>query len=105
MRTHPILLRALEVDKAAALAAITEVTPLIMTTAVAFVTDELKRARRNGYESPVPDEAIAQILVRLLHSLVLFPDAPPVLTTDDDLAKFARASITPLLLAHTTTTP
>lgn len=76
MRNHPILVRALEVDRAAALLAIADVTPAIMNAANAFVVAEIRRARLNGYAVPVEEQALAGLTVRLVHSLVVFPDAP-----------------------------
>jgi AcrR family transcriptional regulator len=97
MRSHPILVRALQIDKAGALLAISEITAPVMEAAVDFVLDEIGLAHDNEYRFPIADEAVAQIVVRIIHSLVLFPDAPPVLTTEADLTDYARTTIAPLL--------
>lgn len=97
MRNHPILVRALEVDRAAALLAIADVTPAIMNAANAFVVAEIQRARLNGYAAPVEEQTLAGLTVRLVHSLVVFPDAPPVLRTAEELAEYVRTNFAALL--------
>lgn len=97
MRNHPILVRAMEVDKAAALLAIADVTPLVVSAANAFVLDEIRRVRQIGHTESIPEEALAGVIVRFVHSLVVFPDGPPVLRTDEELAEFVRTSFAALV--------
>ncbi|MUM15812.1 hypothetical protein BI330_05445 [Mycobacterium sp. CBMA 623] len=97
MRNHPIVVRALEVDRAAALLAIADATAAVMNAANAFVVDEIHRARRGGCIVPIQDEVLAGVTVRLVHSLVVFPDAPPVLKTDQELAEYVRNNFSVLL--------
>ncbi|WP_078282525.1 TetR/AcrR family transcriptional regulator [Mycobacteroides franklinii] len=97
MRNHPILVRALEVDRAAALLAIADVTPMVMSAANAFVLDEIHGAQRKGHTVPIQEQVLAGLAVRLVHSLVIFPDAPPVLKTDEELADYVRTNFAALL--------
>lgn len=98
MRTHPILVRALEVDKAHALLTIANITDDVIAAAVAFVIEEVDKARTIGHvTAPADVRATAELLVRFIHSMVLYPTAPPILTTDEDLANFARGFVKPLL--------
>jgi AcrR family transcriptional regulator len=101
MRNHPIVTRALEVDRAAALLAMADVTPAVMHAATAFVIDEFERATAAGYRPSIPPAALAEITVRLVHSLVVFPDGPPVLTTADELAGYFRTNIAPIWSSST----
>lgn len=97
VREHKLLRRALAVDKEVVLAALT----VDGTAALAMaqqVMQELFRETRAAYdlEPDASDETRTAILARLIHSLVLMPDAPPVLRTAAELRAFATAHVVPL---------
>ncbi|MUL67449.1 hypothetical protein BOO86_23445 [Mycobacterium sp. CBMA 234] len=96
MRNHPILTRTLEVDRAAALLAIADVTPVMIKAASDFVVDEIQRAGSLGYRPSIPADALAEMTVRLVHSLVVFPDGPPALATAEELTDYFRTNIAPV---------
>jgi AcrR family transcriptional regulator len=96
LRTNPILQKALAVDVEETLAAITVDAADVVSLATAFVSDQIVTTR--GRHATHQDaEELAGIIVRLVHSLVLTPDAPPRLRTDAELRAFAARHLVPLI--------
>jgi AcrR family transcriptional regulator len=99
LRAHPLLRQALAVDPDDALTWLTRDGADILTIATSFVTAQIRTASA-AITDPVArahHETISAIIVRLEHSLVLTPDAPPNLKTDAELWAFAHAYIAPLV--------
>lgn len=94
LRSNPILVKLLAVDRDQTLAAITVGAGDILALATAFVAEELF-ATAGAVREP---ETVAGMVVRLVHSLVLTPDAPPVLREEPELRAFAAAYLVPALL-------
>lgn len=97
IRDNPLLRRALAVDRDAVLPAIT-VDGGPMLTMAHHVVQELFRETQQAYDIPAADtdDVRTAMLTRLIHSLVLIPDAPPLLQTTADLRAFATAHVVPL---------
>ncbi|MFX0580285.1 hypothetical protein [Nocardia nepalensis] len=77
------------------LPAVTVEAAEVITLATTFVTEQIIAV------GPArPDEApeLAAIVVRLMHSLTLTPDAPPLLRTESELREFAQRRIVPLVM-------
>jgi len=94
LRTNPILVRLLAVDREQTLAAITVGAGDILALATAFVAEELF-ATPGTLGDP---RTVAGMIVRLVHSLVLTPDAPPHLRDESELRDFAAGFLVPFLL-------
>ncbi|WP_245649641.1 TetR/AcrR family transcriptional regulator [Nocardia shimofusensis] len=97
LRTNPILVKLLAVDRDQTLAAITIGAGDILALATAFVAEQLF-ATTGAVRDP---ETLAGMIVRLVHSLVLTPDAPPRLRDEPELRAFAAGYLTPVLLRTT----
>jgi AcrR family transcriptional regulator len=97
LRSHPLLRRALTIDRSDSLEQLTIASAGILELATDFVLEMVAEAKA-GYGVPpsASDPATAALLVRLLHSLVLIPDAPPRLRTTTELRQFAREQLVPL---------
>lgn len=97
VREHKLFRRALAVDRDAVLPAITVDGGAMLAMAHQVIL-ELFRETQRAYGLPAAgtDEARTAILARLVHSLVLIPDAPPVLRTSEELRTFATAHVLPL---------
>ncbi|MGV9751607.1 TetR/AcrR family transcriptional regulator [Nocardia farcinica] len=98
LRTNPILVKLLAVDRDQTLAAITVGAADILALATAFVAEQILATDRGVRDA----HTVAGMIVRLVHSLVLTPDAPPLLRTEADLRTFAGEHLVPLLLPEDT---
>ncbi|WP_083884217.1 TetR/AcrR family transcriptional regulator [Nocardia higoensis] len=94
LRTNPILMKLLAVDRDQTLAAITVGAGDILALATAFVAEELF-ATTGAVRDP---RTVAGMIVRLVHSLILTPDAPPRLRDEPELRAFAAGYLVPVLL-------
>src|SRR5690348_2619042 len=88
LRTHPLLHQVLKVDAGEILPMLTVGGGPVLDLATDYVAGLITEARGAG-EPSVADQQTAAIAVRLAHSLVLVPAAPPVLTTLEELREFA----------------
>lgn len=97
LRGHQLLRRALAVDRESVLPAITIDGGAVLTMAHQVMLG-LFRETQQAYDLPATDtdEARTAVLARLIHSLVLIPDAPPQLRTSEDLRAFAIEHVVPL---------
>ncbi|MFI9410112.1 TetR/AcrR family transcriptional regulator [Nocardia gamkensis] len=96
LRAHPILRKILTVDREYTLATITVDAAGSLALATQFVAHEIL-AVRPGHHHDSTIDATAAMIVRLIHSLVLIPDAPPQLRTQADLRDFAAGHLVPLV--------
>jgi AcrR family transcriptional regulator len=93
LREHPILNRILELDRDLSLAWLTvDSGPVIELTAnfIATLMPDDHPTAKNAASRLTS----AAILIRLIQSFVLIPDALPVLGTYSDLLNFARTNLT-----------
>ncbi|MEV6059959.1 helix-turn-helix domain-containing protein [Nocardia asteroides] len=96
LREHPILRKTLAVDREHTLATITVDAAASLTLATEFVAHEIL-AVRPGQPRDDTVDVTAAMIVRLIHSLVLIPDAPPQLRTRADMRDFADRHLVPLI--------
>lgn len=96
LRSHPVLHKALAVDRERTLAAVTVDAGDILNLATVFVAQEILAVRTGG-DQLHDVEPLAGMLVRLVHSLVLIPGTPPRLDTDEALRDFATRYLVPLV--------
>ncbi|QLY30576.1 TetR/AcrR family transcriptional regulator [Nocardia huaxiensis] len=100
LRDHPLLRRLFAVDREEILVWLTLEAGEILRIATAFVTAQTETARTQ-LGLPGDDRAAfyAATVVRLIHSLVLTPDAPPLLDSEAELRDYAVRYLQPLLTA------
>jgi AcrR family transcriptional regulator len=97
LRENRLLRRALAVDRESVLPAITVDGAAVLTMAHQVMLG-LFRETQQAYDIPAADtdDARTAIVARLVHSLVLIPDAPPALRTPEELRAFATEHVLPL---------
>ncbi|MFG3522222.1 TetR/AcrR family transcriptional regulator [Nocardia nova] len=96
LRANPILRKILAVDREHTLAAITVDAAESLSLATDFVAREILAVRAVD----VGGDAVgttAALIVRLIHSVVLVPEAPPHMQTETALREFAADYLVPLI--------
>ncbi|WP_433593059.1 TetR/AcrR family transcriptional regulator [Nocardia sp. CA-145437] len=100
LRDHPLLRRLFAVDRDEVLGWLTLEAGEILRIATAFVTAQVSAGRVElGLTGDEQAEFYATTIVRLIHSLVLTPDAPPLLDSEERLRAYAVRYLQPLLTA------
>ncbi|WP_433564934.1 TetR/AcrR family transcriptional regulator [Nocardia sp. CA-151230] len=100
LRDHPLLRRLFAVDRDEVLGWLTLEAGEILRIATAFVTVQVNTGRAQlGLEANEQAEFYATTVVRLIHSLVLTPDAPPLLESEAQLRDYAVRYLQPLMTA------
>ncbi|MGW5570480.1 TetR/AcrR family transcriptional regulator [Nocardia thailandica] len=94
LRGNPVLTKTLAVDANEALEPLTSGAGAVMDMAVGFTEDWLRKAAPDLRATQEP----AGLIVRLMHSLVLTPDAVPRLETHTELHDFATRWLCPMVL-------
>jgi AcrR family transcriptional regulator len=90
VRRHPLLSRLLATEPNDVLPYLTLDAGAILTIAAAYLAEHLRAGIANGELTVADPDLVAELMVRLAHSLVLTPD-------DDRIATLARAHLTALL--------
>jgi TetR/AcrR family transcriptional repressor of uid operon len=94
---HRLIRRLLETDRDQVLPLLsTEADPLL-AIGRAYVAAQIVRAREEGMTITCDPEQLAEVLVRLAHSLLLTPTTVFPLDDDERLAELTRTLILPLL--------
>lgn len=96
-RDHPLLTRLLETDPEQMLPLITTAADPILALGRGYAETMFRRAQADGAQLTAEPEHLAEIIVRLAHSLVLTPRSTLPLD-DTQLAAFARATLVPMSL-------
>lgn len=94
---HRLLRRLLVTDRDQVLPVVTTEAEWLIAMARAFVAAHIVRAREEGMRVAGDPEAVAEVLVRLVHSLMLTPATAIPLDDDERLTEFARTNIVPLV--------
>lgn len=100
LRKHPLLRRILRVERGEILTHLTVNAEPVLTLATEMVMG-LHAASRERFDIAArPQDAdAAALFMRVIHSLLIVPDAPPRLTTHEQLRAFADVHVKPSLLA------
>jgi AcrR family transcriptional regulator len=101
VREHPLVRQLLAVEPDEMLRTLTLRGGPVIAIGTAYVADQIRRAQQNGEVPPYDPEPVAEILARLIQSLLLTPEG--VIPVDDESAErdFARAHLAPLIVrAH-----
>lgn len=98
VREHPLIKRLLVVEPDEMLRYLTIEGEAVIAIGTAYVAEEIRRAQRSGEAPEYDPEPVAEVLVRLAHSLLLTPAG--VIPVNDEQAEreFARLHLTPLLI-------
>lgn len=109
LRGNRLLQQLLEVDRDETLAGLTLRAGGVLTLSSGLVADRVRALRtwRSGQppEDEVDDvEALSVTLARLAQSLLLTPDAPPLLDTPARMRRYAELVVVPMVLRTTVQT-
>ncbi|HSV40253.1 MAG TPA: helix-turn-helix domain-containing protein [Nocardioidaceae bacterium] len=90
MRSHPLLQRSLALEEYDTLAALTVGSADAFALGAGFIEDMINQTKDSfGLLEQATDPMLPGLLARLIHSLVLVPDAEPRLVTERELRDFA----------------
>lgn len=96
IHTHPLMARELRTEPEQALPMLTTASAPMLPDALGYVAERLRDfAAETGVELDDP-ESLADVLVRLAHSLVLMPNPDRPLTSRTDVDDYVRRYLTPL---------
>lgn len=96
-REHPLLRRLLDCEPDTVLPAFTVDGAPLIALARGYLADNIRRLQREGELARFEAEPVAEIIARLLHSLVLTPEGCIPSGDDEATRAFARDHIVPLL--------
>jgi AcrR family transcriptional regulator len=97
--THPLLTRTLETDPESVLPAITTGAGPALDLATAYLARHITRSADNAGATIEDPYGVAEIFVRLTHSLLLVPRTKNPLITRADAEQYARQYILPIARA------
>jgi AcrR family transcriptional regulator len=103
VHTHPLMARELRIEPERALPLLTTAAAPLMPGALAYVAQRLRNMAADsgiGLDDP---ESLADVLLRLAHSLVLMPNPGRPLSRKQDVDDYARRYLTPLTRAAVAT--
>jgi AcrR family transcriptional regulator len=96
IKSHPLMARELATEPEVVMPFLTTASGPAMDMAIAFGAENLRRAAKAQGLVLSDPVALAEVLVRLAHSLLLAPRPAPSLQTKADVADYARRYILPL---------
>ncbi len=99
LREESLLSTVLEHDGAWGIAYLTTMTGSIIAAAREYLAAKIRAAQRLGQAADVDAEVMAELLVRLCHSLMLTPQGVIPYNDDDAARIFAREMLVPIV-AH-----
>ena len=104
IHTHPLMARELRTEPEQALPLLTTASATLLPGALGYVAQRLHDiAAASGVELDDP-ESLADVLVRLAHSLVLMPNPDRPLGSRTDVDDYVRRYLTPLTRSAVTAT-
>ena len=96
IKSHPLMARELATEPEVVMPFLTTASGPAMDMAIAFGAENLRRAAKAEGLVLSDPVALAEVLVRLAHSLLLAPRPEASLQTQADVADYARRYILPL---------
>ena len=96
IRSHPLMARELATEPEVVLPFLTTAAGPAMDMAIEFGAESLRRAADAEHLAIGDPVALAEVLVRLAHSLLLAPHPEPALQSRAEVAEYARRYILPL---------
>jgi AcrR family transcriptional regulator len=96
VHTHPLMMRELRTEPEQALPMLTTAAAPLLPAAVGYVAQRLRDIAAVTHVALDDPESLADVLVRLAHSLVLMPDPHRPLRNRTDVDAYAQRYLTPL---------
>ncbi len=97
LRRHPLLNRLLSSEPEAILPGLTLTGGPIIAMARDYLAQKIQEDQQAGSLGEFDPEPLAELLARLIHSMVLTPDGRIPATDEREMRTFARAYLVPLL--------
>ncbi|MCC1498018.1 TetR/AcrR family transcriptional regulator [Alcanivorax sp. 1008] len=94
---HPLLIRLLSSEAESILPYLTTRLPQVTTFARLYLAAQLSKSQQQGHMAKLPAEQTAELLLRLLQSLVLSPDGVIDPSSEASVRDFANTFLRPLL--------
>ena len=101
VRSRPLMARELATEPEVVLPFLTTAAGASMDMAIAFGADNMRRAAKADGLAIADPVALAEILVRIAHSLLLAPHSGPALQSKAEVADYARRYILPIARSAT----
>jgi TetR/AcrR family transcriptional regulator, repressor for uid operon len=98
LREHDLVQRLIVTDPELVLPLITTHGAPALALGRAYVLAQAQLAARSGVTLTADPEHLAELIVRIAHSLVLTPATSLPVADDDDMAALARATLAPMLM-------
>lgn len=101
LRANELLAQLLEIDREETLLGLTLHAGDTLTLSAMLATDRMRKLRAYVGNTTVADLTdLAVTFARIAQSLLLTPDAPPLLDTDTRMRAYARTVIAPMVLGR-----
>lgn len=100
LREHDLVQRLLVTDPERLLPLLTTHGSPALSLGKQYVLAQAHRAVESGARLTADPEHVAELLVRIAHSLVLTPDTTLPLENDEQLDHLARATLAPMIMAR-----
>jgi AcrR family transcriptional regulator len=99
LREHDLIQRLLVTDTELVLPLITTEGAPALALGRSYVFAQAKRLAESGVTLTADPEHLAELIVRIAHSLVLTPDTSLPIADDEQMAALARATLAPMLIS------
>jgi TetR/AcrR family transcriptional repressor of uid operon len=103
LREHDLVQRLLVTDPELVLPLITTHGAPAVALGRAYVLAQAQRTMQSGVTLTADPEHLAELIVRIAHSLVLTPATSLPVADDEQMAALARATLAPMLIRDSTT--
>ncbi|WP_280260200.1 TetR/AcrR family transcriptional regulator [Nocardia abscessus] len=98
-RNHPLVHRMLTLEPERVITKLTTDGATTFAMSVATTTAALERAAQHGLLPETPDLMVrAEVVCRIVHSLILAPDGGTQFESDSEMAEFARKYLLPIII-------
>jgi AcrR family transcriptional regulator len=100
LREHPLLNRLLSSEPEAILPGLTLTGGPIIALARSYLVEKIREDQKSGQIGPFDAEPLAEMLARLIHSMVLTPEGCIPTSDEREMRAFARTYLVPWLDIH-----
>ncbi|WP_418005046.1 TetR/AcrR family transcriptional regulator [Mycobacterium sp. PDNC021] len=99
LQTHPLMTREMRSEPDVALRLLTHESGPAQAVATDFAVSSIARAAKSHDVDLLKPRTLAEMLVRMVHSLLLAPPRQPALATKADVRRYARRFVLPIVRA------
>jgi AcrR family transcriptional regulator len=99
LREHDLVQRLLVTDPELVLPLITTHGAPALALGRKYVLGQAQRVAESGVTLTADPEQLAELIVRIAHSLVLTPDTTLPIADDEEMGRLARQTLAPMLIA------